>query len=309
MDIHTFSDADFEDTVSLVSQAHATHLRAEPGLDASPAIEQLLRADVESGKGWVARERGRLVGLLIGVPGGGAFGPHVRYNAHGAVFTDPSLVAPLFATASAEFLRDNLTEQYVFVPNLEASIDPWFDMDFGTSAFQAVQESQSPVRHSSHRVTVRRGTPKDRTVAASMNREMDLHIQRPPSFGTNEVGDDQEYFDEWDGTWDDSTFVHLVAELDDDIVGQFLLYRRPSESLRVPSSSIDVAQAYVTPRVRRQGVVDALMRATREFAATENIEWLITDWRAGNIPAALVWPAHGFRLTYRRLHRSIRTVS
>ena len=68
----------------------------------------------------------------------------------------------------------------------------------------------------------------------------------------------EETAEEWGDTWDEgSPYVHFVAERDGRVVGHALLYRRPAD-LRVPSNSIDLAQAATHPDVRGTGAGRAL---------------------------------------------------
>lgn len=309
LEIGPFEVQHLAEAANLLAGMHATHFSRQPHLHPAPRFDELIEKEREHGRGFVAQRDGAVVAYMIGVPGDGAFGPHLMYQAHGVAWSDASAVAPLFGAVSETCVASGQTEQYVYVADLAECIAPWFDLDFGTSAFQAALDIQTySLPALNHSIRVRPGTSEDLHEAATMNRLMDLHIQRPPSFGTAPVGSLDEYEDDWATTWDDEQFHHLIAEAEGRAVGQVLLYRRPSDNLRVPPGSLDLAQAYVEPKWRRSGVMAALLDASVQVLAREGGDVLITDWRAGNFPAMTVWPTYGFVPTYRRLHRSIRSI-
>jgi predicted N-acetyltransferase YhbS len=103
---------------------------------------------------------------------------------------------------------------------------------------------------------------------------------------------------------DFSPFELFVAERDSRVVGHLLLYRRPPD-LRVPTESIDLAQASVEPEARGSGVGRALTAHGIRWAHEHDYPSMTIDWRMTNLWASRFWPNRGFRTTFLRLYRSI----
>jgi GNAT superfamily N-acetyltransferase len=140
-----------------------------------------------------------------------------------------------------------------------------------------------------------------------MDRMLREHLNRPPSFSGLEPESQEWFEDDWRDVWDDDVqHAHFVADQGGEIVGHVLLYRRPEGDLRIPSHSIDLANALTEPGVRESGVGVALTSYVLAWAHEHGYRSMTTDWRMTNLLASRFWPRRGFRETFLRLHRTIR---
>jgi ribosomal protein S18 acetylase RimI-like enzyme len=306
LELLPFADAHLDGAATLLAERHARHRAAEPLLpepdDFRVQVERDWRAEGASGA--VAVSGGEVVGYLVGRPQPDALGSHVRVDLAGFAAADPEVARDLYAEAARRWVDDGLTRQYVFVPALDDLVDPWFRLCFGASATLAARETAVELVDGGD-VVVRAGTVADLAAAAGYDRQLWSHLALPPSFSEMPTPSEDEFAEDWRGTWDDPQFAHFVAERDGRPVGHLLLYRRPEGDLRVPPASIDLANAATDPGVRGSGVGRALTAHALTWAHEHGIGTMITDWRQTNLLASRFWPRRGFRPTFLRLYRSI----
>jgi GNAT superfamily N-acetyltransferase len=300
-----FDDSHLEGAVALLRRRHEAHRAVQPLLAAAPDYAAILAAERTDATGAAAVKGGEVVGFLLGRHADGPFGPHVWSTGAGQATDDPWLVADLYGIAAQAWVDAGLKSHYLYVPATRSLIEPWFRIGFGASAVQAARSIGTGDADVAPASWVRRSVPEDLTAIAALARELPLHLVTSPSFSTVPVESLAELEAEWSDTWDRDDFVHFVAERDGRLVGQLLLFRRPATDLRVPVGSIDLASATTWPEVRGQGVARALFAAALRFAAEDGVQVMTTDWRAGNLLAARVWPTMGFKPTYLRLERTI----
>jgi GNAT superfamily N-acetyltransferase len=301
-----FADEHLDAAAALLAERHVRHRDAEPLLpvidDFRAQIEAEWRSDGATGAAAVVD--GRLVGYLIGHMRDDSVGVAAWVGLAGHATREPELVRDLYAAAAPGWLEAGAARHFALVPALDDLIDPWFRLSFGASAMQATRETAVEDVHDAG-VTVRSSNPDDLEASARFDRLLGQHLAAPPSYGGLPVPDLQAYLDDWRSTWDEPEFTHFVAERNGAVVGHLLMYRRPAGDLRVPSDSIDLANAATLPDVRRSGVGLALTAHALSWAHEHGYPTMITDWRMTNLPASRFWPRRGFRPTFMRLYRSI----
>ena len=304
--IEPFSNEHLDGAAKLLEARHRHHREAEPLLpeigDFRTQIERDRHADGASGVAAIAD--GEVVGYLIGRRRDDRIGPHVWIDLAGHASREPEVVRDLYAAAAGPWVDAGLTRHFVLVPALDDLVAPWFRLSFGASAAQATRET-APERPVDAGVEIRPGTPDDLVESARYERLLWLHNARTPSFSGMPVPHEEEFVDDWRGTWDEPEYAHFVAERVDRIVGHLLLYRRPSGDLRVPPDSIDLANAATDPAIRGSGVGVALTSHAISWAHANGYRTITTDWRMTNLLASRFWPRRGFRTTFLRLYRSI----
>jgi GNAT superfamily N-acetyltransferase len=306
IDIVPFSDEHLDGAAALLAARHERHRESEALL---PKIRNF-RTQVEhdwngsDASGAAALAGDEVVGYLIGRRRDDQLGPHVWIDLAGHAAREAELARDLYAAAADPWVETGLTRHFVFVPLLNDLIDPWFRLGFGASAALAARETapELPVEAG---VAIRPGTPEDLEAGARYDRLIWQHNALAPSFSGLEVPPEQEFLDDWRGTWDEPEFTHFVAERAGRPVGHALLYRRPGGDLRVPADSIDLANVATDPDARGSGVGSALTAHALAWAHDHGYRSMITDWRMTNLLASRFWPRRGFRKTFLRLYRSI----
>jgi len=308
-EIQPFADEHLDAAAALLAERHRRHRHAEPALparfeDPAAAREEIEAAwRIEGASGAVAFEGGRPVGYLLGQRREDAVSPHMWSFVAGQALLDPALTGDLYRAAAARWVDDGLTRHFVYVPSLDDLVEPWFRLGFGASAALAMRETEVTIPPTEG-VTVRQSGLDDLGTVARLSRILDEHLAASPSFAGLPVPTLDEAVGEWRDTWDRPDFEHFLAERGDEAVGHVLLYRRPAD-LRVPTNSIDLANAATLPSERGSGIGLALAAHALTWAHEHGHPTMVTDWRMTNLEAARFWPRRGFRETFVRLYRSI----
>jgi GNAT superfamily N-acetyltransferase len=289
VEIRPFSDEHLDAAAALLAERHARHLATEPLL----ARDVDFRAQL-GGEGVVALRNGELRAYLIArTTKEDAF-----VDFAGCAAAEPELLRDLYAALAPDWERDR---HRVYVPASDAAlVDVWFRLAFGLQFTLAVRE---PVP--GHGDGVRLGRREDIDVVVRLEHAFTDHLRDPPSFSARERVSDEEIRADWQDTWDDERFTHLVVERDADVVGHALLYRRDMGDLRVPTNSIDLALVVTLPEVRGTGAGSALVAEALGWAHERGFGAVTIDWRVVNLLADRFFRARGFRPTFVRLYRRV----
>jgi predicted N-acetyltransferase YhbS len=303
-EIVPFADEHLDGAAALLAERHAAHRALEPLLPADVDFRAELEKERDELPGVVALDGDQVVGYLVGKRRDDHVGPHVWSYIAGHAVRDPELTRDLYGAAAGHWVDAGLTRHFAYVPFVPELVDPGFRLSFGCSAALAAQET-SPRPAVDSGAEIRESTPDDIRAGAELEIEMQASMVGSPSFGWTAPGEKQTVLDDWADTWvQPETYRHFVAERDGAIVGHILLYRRPHD-LRVPTDSIDLAQASTRPDQRGSGVGVALTHHVLGWAHEQGIPTMITDWRMTNMLASRFWPKRGFRPTFLRVYRSI----
>ena len=248
--IRPFSDADVDAAAELLAERHERHRSAEPLLPADVDFQAEVAREwrVDGASGVISEG-----GYLVARPD--AYGSFTVGIGGQALRGDAERARDLYAAAAARWLAAGHRSHTVFVPSHDSAlVDAWFRLEFGAAAALGIRETA----HEEHDAgaAIRRGTPDDLRVAASLDRAMHESMHPSPSFSTHGYTE-EEYLADWEGTWDSDDFVHFVAERDGVVVSHIVLFRRPPD-LRVPKDSIDLASASTLPDARGRGIGRAL---------------------------------------------------
>ena len=300
-----FSAEHLDGAAALLAERHAAHRKIESLLPAVDDFRGQIESewDAEEAGGAVAVADGEVVGYLVGRRRDDAIGPYIWTHVAGHAAREPEHARDLYAIAADRWVEEGVMRHFVFVPAIRELVEPWFRLSFGASAVLAMRET-GVERAPDSGVTVRLSTPADLEPVAALDRLLPEHLQRTPSFSGLPLPEPTEFVADWRNLWVEEEHTHFVAELDGRIVGHALLYRRPAD-LRVPASSIDLADCLTEPGVRGSGVGLALVAHVLTWAHENGYPTMTTDWRMTNLLASRYWPRRGFRETFLRLYRSV----
>ena len=311
LELVRFSEDHLDDASRLLADVHTRHRDVEPLLPrevdyGAQVAAQLAREDAT---GVAALREGRLVGYLLGAPAtnDNRGGRRIFSDLAGHATAEPELARDLFAAAAERWHEEGHSRFAVVVPAFDAAlVDAWFRVGFGLQFAYAVRESEA-VRPVQAAVTIRPGTKDDLPHLARLDRELWVHQVGSPSFSGQEVEPLEAFEAEWaDDTFDSpDTFWPFMAERDGEVVGEALLYRRPTGDLRVPEGNVDLAHAATYPGVRGSGVGSAIAAHVLTWAHEQGFGSVTADWRSVNLLASRFWSRRGWRPTHLRLYRAI----
>lgn len=311
LEIVPFADEHVPAAAALLADAHARHRAAEPLLaDAADMEAQVAEAwRREGASGAFAWVDGEPAGFLLGAvaTNDNRGGTRIFSDLAGHAVVGPELARDLFAFAAQRWHDEGQRAFAVVVPSHDtALVDAWFRVGFGLQFVYAVREA-TPVEPVDGGVTIRPGTTADLEDLARLDRELWEHQVRSPSFSNNDVAPLTDFVAEWESDTFDSpdTFWPFMAERAGTVVGEVLLYRRPTGDLRVPEQNVDLAHAATDPAVRGSGVGLALAAHVLNWAHQHGFRSVTADWRSVNLPASRFWPRRGWRATFLRLYRAV----
>src|SRR5262249_39255820 len=286
VEIRRFSDEHLEAAAALLAERHARHLAMEPLLARNVDFSAQLR-----GEGLVALRAGELRAYLLGQ----ATEDDALVDFAGRAAAQPELLRDLYAALAPQWQRDR---HRVYVPASDAAlVDVWFRLAFGLQFALAVRE---PVAGRGE--GVRLGSREDLDAVVRLEQAFTDHLRESPSFSGRRREAAEEIRADWQDTWDDERFTHLVVERDARVVGHALLYRRTTGDLRIPPNSIDLALVVTLPEVRGTGAGSALVAHALNWAHERDFDAVTIDWRVVNLLADRFFRTHGFRPTFVRLY-------
>ena len=289
VEIRPFSDEHLGAAAALLAERHERHLATEPLLARDVDFRAQLR-----GEGVVALRDGVLRAYLLGqTTEDDAF-----IDFAGCAAAEPELLRDLYAALAPQWARDR---HRVYVPASDpALVDVWFRLAFGLQFTLAVRE---PVAGRGD--GVRLGRRDDLDTVVRLEQSFTDHLREAPSFSGRQRETDEEIRADWQDTWDDERFIHLVVERDGRVVGHALLYRREPGDLRIPANCIDLALVVTLPEVRGTGAGSALVAHALGWAHERGFDAITIDWRVVNLLADRFFRARGFRPTFMRLYRHV----
>jgi len=292
VEIHPFSDEHLDGAAALLAERHERHLVAEPLLARN--VDYRAQLAGQEGAGLVALRDGDLRAYLFGrTTDEDAF-----VGFAGCAAAEPELLRDLYAVLAADWDRDR---HRVYLPASDAELlRVWFRLAFGVQFTLAVRE---PAPGSGE--GVRPGCPEDLDAVVQLEHVFTEHLRSPPSFSGRRPASDEEIRKDWEGTWDDERYTHLVSERDGRVVGHALLFLRERGDLRLPANSIDLSLVVTLPEVRGSGAGSALVAHALGCAHERAFDAVTIDWRVVNLAADRFFTARGFRPTFVRLYRHV----
>jgi GNAT superfamily N-acetyltransferase len=289
VEIRPFSDEHLDAAAALLAERHARHLAAEPLLARDVDFRAQLR-----GEGLVALRANELRAYLLGrTTEDDAF-----VDFAGCAAAEPELLRDLYARLAPQWERDR---HRVYVPaSDQALLDVWFRLAFGLQFTLAVRE---PVPGRGE--DVRLGRREDLDTVVRLEQAFTDHLRESPSFSDRQHETVEEIRADWERTWEDERFTHLVVERDARVVGHALLFRRETGDLRIPENSLDLALVATLPEVHGTGAGSALVAHALGWAHERGLDAVTIDWRVVNLLADRFFRARGFRPTFVRLYRHV----
>jgi GNAT superfamily N-acetyltransferase len=288
-EIRPFSDEHLDAAAALLGERHRRHLEAEPLLARDVDFRAQLR-----GEGVVALHAGEVRAYLLAQ----STDEDAFVDFAGCAAAEPELLRDLYAALAPQWERDR---HRVYVPASDATlVDVWFRLAFGLQFTLAVREPAAGRGDG-----VRLGRPEDIDTVVRLEQAFTDHLRESPSFSGRQRETDEEIRADWQDTWGDERFTHLVVERDARVVGHALLYRREPGDLRIPPNSIDLALVVTVPEVRGTGAGSALVAHAVGWAYEQGFAAVTIDWRVVNLLADRFFRARGFRPTFVRLYRHV----
>jgi GNAT superfamily N-acetyltransferase len=317
LEILPFADEHLEAAAGLLAERHRRQRLAEPLLperyesptETRPLLEDMLTHERASGA--VATEAGRVTGYVLGTPKDDKlWGANMWVELAGHAVEEAEVARDLYAAAAARWVDEGRTRHYVLVPATDAPlVNAWFSVGFGLQHVHAIRELPDEPEVIDPTIQVGDAEERDIDALVELAPLLNEHQNLSPVFGTIPPEDPAEIRAELLEELGKPEFGNLVAEVDDRVVGNFLVCPLEMSSAHTtlgrPDGVAFLGFAVTHPDVRGSGAGLALTSASFRWARTRGYDLMVTDWRATNLLSSRFWPARGFRPTFYRLYRSI----
>jgi GNAT superfamily N-acetyltransferase len=307
VDIQPLAEEHLGAAADLLRRRHERHRSAEPLLaeaDAQAVIREALGRD--GAAGLAAVRDGTVAGYLIGRPAQDQVWPaHAFVDKAGHAADDPEVVRDLYQALAGQWAEAGIDMHLARVPATGEDLDPWYRLGFAQMQVDAIRQPGGRTVPPPDGITIRRGGPDD--IEAIVETQSTLiweHQRGTPVFTGIAVPGREQMRGAW-SEWEPDD-VLFVAERDGTMVGHSLFYPAAAE-LGIPKRSVRLASSAVVPQERGTGVGLALAQRGMAWAAEAGYAAVTTDWRVTNLLASRFWPARGFRPTFVRMMRLIRT--
>ncbi len=290
--------------IGFIASRVASRLRYEA--EQNPLINPLFDADAfesalfgaQAGT-WVCDE-GSLTGHIYGaVLQGSSEQSGVWIGPDGVSFDSPSYLKELYEVAKTEWKSRGAREVFVWVLNIEPSLQPWRDLGFevvhehGVLKLDALSSRPLPNEY-----VVRLGGPQDISTALALDDLLEQH--QGGDVETSRASREEDLIE----TIEDPDTSYFIVGNDGDPVAHCVSFPLPTRR----SSHDDTAHlsdVVVLDGHRRRGIATALIDEVLRAAHQEGARFAEVNWRSTNVQARSFWLDYGFTSTYVRLRANL----
>lgn len=210
----------------------------------------------------------------------------------------------LYAVVAERLVAQRRLVHYVDLPADDAAALAWFRLGFGLEQVRGLMPVKARGRQPRgvDALTIRRAGPGDLPQIGRMAVESARHRQRSavflpqpePALATLRTHYVRALADPRSAAW--------VAARRGEEVAMVVLTPATTGPV-VPEASAELAESYVTPSARGEGVSRVLLATALAWAYDNDYRHITARWHAASLPAAGHWPAVGFKPVAHRLHR------
>lgn len=219
---------------------------------------------------------------------------------------ESEVLRALYARVAERLVADRRLVHYVELPAGETATAPWSDLGFGRELVHGLMAVKARGRQPRgvDGLGIRRAGPGDlpqvgRMAAESSRRQRESAMFQPQPEGPLAA-----------------LRLHYADALADPRCGAWIASRRGEEIAMVlvvpavpdpvvPESCVELAEAYVEPSARGEGVSRVLLATALAWAYDNGHRFMSARWHSASPLAAGHWPAVGFRPVAYRLSRTL----
>ncbi len=315
--ITAFVDQHVEAAAELLAARHQTHRVREaspsPGIEDPEAAAVALRGVLRQGhtEGFVAYERDRLIGYLLGTLHEAAPGAPARVTVpyEGAAASQDSgreTYRELYAAAAARWVAQQCYVHFVTVLAVDTTaVDAWFSLGFGQHTITGVRDTEPVPGREPAGVEIRPGEPPDVDAIVRMEDGLRTYQAGSPVFLPHAAERRAAMPQLHRRLLREARNAYWIACRNGDPVSYQLFAPVPEGFPHLPDECVYIEHAYTEEDERNAGVGTALLRRGMAWAREAGYRQCATDWMSANLPASRFWPRHAFRATSYGLCRRV----
>lgn len=212
----------------------------------------------------------------------------------------------LYARVAERLVADRRLVHYVEVPAGEGATAPWSDLGFGRELVQGLMAVKARGRQPRgvEGLGIRRAGPGDlpqigRMAAESSRRQRESAMFQPQPEGAL-AALRLHYAD----ALSDPRCAAWIAARRGEEIGMVLVVPATPDPV-IPESCVALAEAYVEPAARGEGISRVLLATALAWAYDNGHRYMSARWHTASPLAAGHWPAVGFRPVAYRLCRTL----
>lgn len=326
--ITPFSEADIEEASELLARRHQGDRIREPALperfsrpsEAHLELEQTWKASTVNGMsagGVVARQDGKMVGYLIGVPkineiwGRSVW---VEYAGHALDRSSSAeLYRDLYAALSPTWVALGCLYHVTNIPaSDQAAIDAWFNLSFGKEHVYGLRETapaSSFAVPTDPTLEIRRASPADLDISSQLDDVISLHQSRSPVYSIVPPYEREEARQETLEQLENPAWKTWLALRNGQLVSiQIYLPAQPPRGIGnmvLPEKCSFLGFAATREEEQGQGSGRILTAHGLADDYATGYAFCFTDWRATNLLSSRMWTRQGWRPVAYRLTRRL----
>ncbi|HEY7349684.1 MAG TPA: hypothetical protein VH599_15315 [Ktedonobacterales bacterium] len=326
--ITPFSEADIEEASELLARRHQGDRVHEPALperfsrpsEARLELEQTWKASTVNGMsagGVVARQDGKMVGYLIGVPKMNEMWGRsvwVEYAGHALDRSSSAeLYRDLYAALSPTWVALGCLYHVTNIPaSDQAASDAWFNLSFGKEQVYGLRETapaSSFAVPTDPTLEIRRASPADLDISSQLDEVISFHQSRSPVYSLVMPYDREEARQETLEQLENPEWKIWLALRNGQLVSiQVYLPAQPPRGIGnmvLPEKCSFLGFAATREEEQGQGIGRILTAHGLADDYATGYAFCFTDWRATNLLSSRMWMRQGWRPVAYRLTRRL----
>jgi GNAT superfamily N-acetyltransferase len=302
------------EAAGLVDQWYGRARRALPYLSARETglpsgLELVQRRLSESGcVSAVAYERGAMAGFLVAAAQDLKPHEHAALHAHprsavvglggfaASAGREAEVLHELYVRVAARLVAERRLTHYVWMPADDAVAMAWFRLGFGLEWVHGLMPVKARGRQPREvgRLTIRRAGPSDGAPIGRMAVETARGYRQSAAFAPQPDEALAALRGHYTGALADPRSAAWIAVRGGEEVGMVVLTPAAPWPL-VPPASVELAEAFVAPSARGEGVSRVLLATALAWAYDNGYRYVSARWRSGSPGSAGHWPRIGFK--------------
>lgn len=266
----------------------------------SSQFKAYMKKHVQSGKGVVAFDEGKIVGYMVydDFPFHGEKAAYCPIIGHSSVKDKRLLVyRQLYKHLSDKWIKDhNLSHIYTFYSSDTRLLAEFYHRGFGLYAVDAYRTSES--LQSSCKASIEKALPGDLSDLMRLDKEFCAYTREAPLFFVRKSPD----LEVFNGYIDERDSAVFISRIDGEAVG-FMSIKLSPENNSITLTDRTMGQivelgAFVEYEYRGEGIGVGLLCAVIEWCRGRGIERIHVDYESANLYASRFWPKYFTPLLY-----------
>ena len=300
IEVVPFTDDHLEEAARMVAARYQAERSLEQSLpvrfESPEAIMPLMHKVTERGPGVAAIRDGGLVGFLLTHlslfrEARSAYTPDCGHAAEAVGRRD--IYRSMYASLSRVWLAHGCFDHGItLLAHEREALDAWFSLGFGLTVIDVLRDVR-PVRGPAAAIDIRRATPKDVDLVATLEIALRRYLAMAPIFIPLVVDEGRASRQRW--LSDPGKSLWLAFRADEPVAYVCLEPSRCEVMPIADEGTVAITGAFTKERLRGRGIGTALLNRALEWASSAGYQHCSVDFESANIPGSRFWLGRGFQ--------------